>query len=153
MLTCDRMHGSGTPVGDALEMEGIALAIKELGGSLEPFTIGSVKGNVGNTQHSSGLVSLIKVCKSMQKGVIPAIKGLETPNEMINTRLPVKLAMQETRLSRSDVLGVSASGWGGVNSHTILGFPDEHLQKMETIFLPEGTFNRTTLAAPRTAGN
>lgn len=145
------MHGSGTPVGDALEMEGIALAVKELGGTPAPFTIGSVKGNVGNTQHASGLVSLIKVCKSMQRGVIPAIKGLETPSDMIDPALPVRLAREETRLERSDVLGVSASGWGGVNSHTILGFPDEHLQKRETRRLPEGTFKRVTLAAPRIA--
>lgn len=142
------MHGSGTPVGDALELEGISLAIKELGGSASPFTVGSVKGNIGNTQHASGLVSLIKLCKSMQNGVVPATKGIEKPNEMINYNLPIKLATKDTPVRRGDILSICASGWGGVNTHTLLGFPEERLQKRTTISVPRSTFNRQKLAAP-----
>jgi thioesterase domain-containing protein len=142
------MHGSGTPVGDALELEGISLAIKELGGSATPFTVGSVKGNIGNTQHASGLVSLIKLCKSMQNGVVPATKGIQRPNEMINYNLPIKLATKETPVRRGDILSICASGWGGVNTHTLLGFPEERLQKRSTIPVPRSTFNRQKLAAP-----
>lgn len=143
------MHGSGTPVGDALELEGISLAVRELGGSASPFVVGSVKGNVGNTQHASGLVSLIKLCKSMQHGVVPATRGLEQPNEMINQNLPLKLASKDTPIRRGHILTVCASGWGGVNTHTLLGFPDDRLQKRATISLPPSTFTRRLLAAPR----
>lgn len=143
------MHGSGTPVGDALELEGISLAVRELGGSASPFVVGSVKGNVGNTQHASGLVSLIKLCKSMQHGVVPATRGLEQPNEMINQNLPLQLAVKDTPVRRGHVLTVCASGWGGVNTHTLLGFPDERLQKRATIHIPPSTFTRRLLAAPR----
>lgn len=83
------IHGSGTPIGDALELEGLALAMKELGATNHRFTVGSTKGNIGNTQHSSELVSLI------------------------NPGLPIDPAMQKTPLVESDILAVSAAGWGG----------------------------------------
>ncbi|KAF7554762.1 hypothetical protein G7Z17_g2660 [Cylindrodendrum hubeiense] len=143
------IHGSGTPIGDALELEGLSLAVKELGGNGHHFTVGSTKGNIGNTQHSSGLVSLIKLCKSMQAGVIPATKGLEQPNQMINPDLPITLATKQTQLEPEDILAVSASGWGGVNSHVVLGFPVHHLLKKTTILVSESTFNRKSLKAPR----
>lgn len=142
------MHGSGTPIGDALELEGISLAVKELGGSALPFVVGSVKGNVGNTQHASGLVSLIKLCKSMQHGVVPATRGIDKPSEMINQNLPLRLAVKDTPIRRGDILTVCASGWGGVNTHTLLAFPDESLQKRTTISVPRLTFTRQILAAP-----
>ncbi|KAF4471968.1 amino acid adenylation domain [Fusarium albosuccineum] len=108
------IHGSGTPIGDALELQGLGLAITELGGSDEVFTVGSTKGNIGNTQHSSGLVSLIKLCKSMQAGVVAPTKGLEQPSALIEPNLPLKLALGKTRVDFGDALAVSAAGWGGV---------------------------------------
>jgi hypothetical protein len=146
------MHGSGTPVGDALELEGISLAVQELGGPASPFVVGSVKGNVGNTQHASGLVSLIKLCKSMQNGLVPATRGIERPNELINQHLPLRLAVKDTPVRRGHVLAVCASGWGGVNTHTLLGFPEERLQKRATVSPPSSTFSRQRLAAPRLNG-
>ncbi|KJZ80421.1 hypothetical protein HIM_00271 [Hirsutella minnesotensis 3608] len=143
------IHGSGTPIGDALELEGLSLAMKELGGCRRPFSVGSTKGNIGNAQHSSGLVSLIKLCKSMQAGVVPATMGLEQPNQMIDPHLPLVLAKQKTRLESDDLLAVSAAGWGGVDSHIVLGYPDQRLRKQTTILIPETTFSRKTLKAPR----
>ncbi|OAA78214.1 amino acid adenylation domain protein [Akanthomyces lecanii RCEF 1005] len=145
------IHGSGTPIGDALELEGLALALRELGSS-HRFTVGSVKGNIGNAQHASGLVSLIKICKSMQAGTIPCTKGLETPNAMINPALPIDLAMSPTKLSMDDIIAVSASGWGGVDSHVVLGFPQQGLLKESSIIVPEGRFSREALQAPRLKG-
>ncbi|KAM3435501.1 hypothetical protein MY4824_004817 [Beauveria thailandica] len=146
------IHGSGTPIGDALELEGLGLALRELGSS-HRFTVGSVKGNIGNAQHASGLVSLIKICKSIQAGTIPHTKGLERPNAMINPALPIDLAMSPTKLSRDDIVAVSASGWGGVDSHVVLGFPhQDNLLKKLTIYVPEGRFDRRALRAPRLKG-
>ncbi|KAF4991222.1 hypothetical protein FDECE_14114 [Fusarium decemcellulare] len=144
------IHGSGTPIGDALELQGLGLAITELGGSDEVFTVGSTKGNIGNTQHSSGLVSLIKLCKSMQAGVVPPTKGLEQPSALIEPNLPLKLALEKTRVDFGDTLAVSAAGWGGVSSHVVLTFPkDRHIFKTSTTLIPESTFKRKQLRAPR----
>lgn len=85
----------------------------------------------------------------MQHGVIPATKGIEKPNQMINPALPIDLAVNQTKLRPSDILAVSAAGWGGVNSHVVLGFPDEQLRKKQTVYIPEKLFCRRILAAPR----
>lgn len=85
----------------------------------------------------------------MQRGIVPATRGFESPNDMIDRGLPLSIAGSPTVLKRDDLLSVSASGWGGVNSHVILAFPDERLQKQATISLAAGTWNRKTLAAPR----
>lgn len=85
----------------------------------------------------------------MQDGVIPATKGLDPPNPIINPGLPSDLAMQETPLVKSDILAVSAAGWGGVNSHIVLAFPEERLHKKTTTFMPAEIFTRQRLEAPR----
>ncbi|KYK57278.1 amino acid adenylation domain protein [Drechmeria coniospora] len=143
------IHGSGTPIGDALELEGLRLAMTELSCKARRFTVGSTKGNIGNAQHASGLVSLVKLCKSMQAGVVPATKGLEQMNPMINPDLDLVLATQQTKLSPDDILAVSAAGWGGVDSHIVLGFPGQHMLKRTTRLISATTFRRKTLKAPR----
>lgn len=85
----------------------------------------------------------------MQAGVVPATKGLEQPNQMINPDLPITLAKEQTRLEPEDILAVSAAGWGGVDSHVVLGFPGQHLLKRTTTLIPETTFKRKSLKAPR----
>ncbi|KAI0885860.1 uncharacterized protein GGS22DRAFT_200013 [Annulohypoxylon maeteangense] len=63
-------HGTGTPVGDPAEYESVRAA---LGGTIQrrPLPIGSVKGLVGHTESTSGVVSLIKVILMMNEGFIP----------------------------------------------------------------------------------
>lgn len=85
----------------------------------------------------------------MQGGVVPRTRGFEIPNETISPDLPIDLASKPTDVRPGDILVVSATGWGGVNSHTVLGFPDEHLHKRATRRVPAGRFNRKTFAAPR----
>lgn len=46
---CDRLHGSGTPIGDALELEAIKLAMPQVGYHDEDVYVGSNKGILGNT--------------------------------------------------------------------------------------------------------
>lgn len=85
----------------------------------------------------------------MQGGVVPRTRGFETPNETINPDLPIDLASRPTSVRPGDILVVSATGWGGVNSHAVLAYPDEHLRKKTTRQVPAGRFNRRTLSAPR----
>ncbi|KAI1205130.1 uncharacterized protein F4807DRAFT_464950 [Annulohypoxylon truncatum] len=63
-------HGTGTPVGDPAEYESVRTA---LGGIIrrKPLPMGSVKGLVGHTESTSGVVSLIKVILMMNEGFIP----------------------------------------------------------------------------------
>ena len=45
-----RLHGSGTAIGDALELEGINMARTELNAEKVPIIVGSNKGNLGNCE-------------------------------------------------------------------------------------------------------
>ena len=50
------MHGSGTPVGDALEIQGLKMALTELGHKRKVCVVGSNKGNIGNAQVSHSII-------------------------------------------------------------------------------------------------
>lgn len=72
-------HGTGTPVGDVQETEAIAKSICV--GRKKPLSIGSVKTNIGHTEMSSGLTSIIKVIMTMESGVIPPMLHLNRIGE------------------------------------------------------------------------
>ncbi|CAG7970570.1 unnamed protein product [Penicillium salamii] len=63
-------HGTGTPVGDPAEYESIS-QVFAVAKRAQPVQLGSVKGLVGHTESSSGLVSLIKVLLMMHHSTIP----------------------------------------------------------------------------------
>src|ERR1700684_2874223 len=64
-------HGTGTLVGDPVEIETIGRVV-DAPGRRRPCSIGSVKTNIGHTESASGVAGLIKVALSLRSGVIPA---------------------------------------------------------------------------------
>lgn len=77
-------HGTGTAVGDPAEYESVR---QVLGGPerTEPLVLGSVKGFIGHTEPTSGVLSLIKILLMMRKGAIPAQASFNTLNPSIKT--------------------------------------------------------------------
>lgn len=73
-------HGTGTPTGDPLEVGAIAAVFKDSRPTTTPLPIGSIKPNVGHTECASGLASIVKVVKAIEKGLIPPAANLETIN-------------------------------------------------------------------------
>lgn len=69
-ITVVEAHGTGTPVGDPAEYDSIR---QVLGGPVrsKPLHLGSVKGLIGHTECTSGVISLIKVLLMIQEGYIP----------------------------------------------------------------------------------
>ncbi|CAK5263677.1 unnamed protein product [Mycena citricolor] len=125
-----RLHGSGTPIGDALELEGLKMARRELGVEKTPYIVGSNKGNLGNCEAASGLVSVIKLVKSIQHGVVPPLQSFEQPNPVIDPTLKISFAKNPVRLSPDALLSASSTGLGGVNAHCVLAFPPaQHKRK------------------------
>lgn len=72
-------HGTGTPVGDPIEVEAIyrCFARPETGA---PLLIGSVKTNVGHSEGASGLTSIIKVVECFENGRIAPVYGVTKIN-------------------------------------------------------------------------
>ncbi|CAK5278814.1 unnamed protein product [Mycena citricolor] len=132
-----RLHGSGTPIGDALELEGLKMARRELGVEKTPYIVGSNKGNLGNCEAASGLVSVIKLVKSIQHGVVPPLQSFEQPNPVIDPTLKISFAKNPVRLSPDALLSASSTGLGGVNAHCVLAFPPAQHKRKASV---EATF-------------
>ena len=77
-------HGTGTPTGDPIEARAVASVFKGVRTREQPLQIGSVKTNIGHTETSSGLASIIKVAMALEKGQIPPSINFEKPNEQLH---------------------------------------------------------------------
>ncbi len=137
-------HGTGTPLGDPIEMEAIGEVIKAKQTFNSPVLIGSVKTNIGHTEPVAGLAGLIKVILSLQHEAIPPNLHFNRPNPHINwDELPVKIPTQLTTWSRSKkprVAGINSFGFGGTNAHVIVAespqvAPDEKSERERTTHL------------------
>lgn len=75
------IHGTGTPIGDPLEVNAVALAMNDKRTDAdEPLLIGAVKTNIGHSEAASGLSAVIKACLTVENGIIPPTRGLVKPN-------------------------------------------------------------------------
>ena len=117
-------HGTGTLLGDPVEVEGMTQAFRSFTDERGFCTIGSVKSSIGHLLSASGIVSLIKVVLAMQHGKIPQTVGFEQPNPHINfADTPFSVAGESIPwLGNGEPLraGVNGFGFGGTNCHVIL---------------------------------
>ncbi|KAK4995686.1 hypothetical protein LTR66_004547 [Elasticomyces elasticus] len=89
-LSYIEMHGTGTQVGDAVEMESVlsCFAPTETSrGKDQPLHVGSAKANIGHGEGVSGVTSLIKVLLMMKHNTIPPHCGIK-PGSKINRTYP-----------------------------------------------------------------
>ncbi|AFZ56827.1 type I polyketide synthase [Anabaena cylindrica FACHB-243] len=118
-------HGTGTALGDPVEVEGMTKAFRDFTNLKSFCGIGSVKSSIGHLLAGSGIVSLIKVVLAMQHGKIPATVGFEQPNPHINfdnTPFYVVGGQGKPWSSNGELLraGVNGFGFGGTNCHVIV---------------------------------
>ncbi|KAJ5519098.1 Acyl transferase/acyl hydrolase/lysophospholipase [Penicillium expansum] len=114
-------HGTGTKVGDPMEVEAIADVFRHRTG--RPTLIGGIKPNVGHSEGASGLSSLIKVTLALENELLPATVGVKTINPSIKLKewnVDIVTANQAWPVSRVPRASVNSFGFGGSNSHAIL---------------------------------
>ncbi|MCK5940931.1 MAG: SDR family NAD(P)-dependent oxidoreductase, partial [Planctomycetes bacterium] len=121
-------HGTGTSVGDPIEIEALTQAFRASTGKRDYCGIGSVKTNIGHLDTAAGVAGVLKVVMAMRHGEIPPSLHFEKPNPLIdfpsspfhvtatNTAWPQPAAGPRTA-------GVSSLGVGGTNAHVILREP------------------------------
>ena len=120
-------HGTGTELGDPIEIQAAAAALAQDRPSENPLLVGSVKTNIGHLEAASGMAGLIKVLLSIQHNKIPGQLNFENPNPHIPwDKLPVKVLTQATDWPQSErrIAGVSAFGMSGTNAHVVIEAPD-----------------------------
>lgn len=115
-------HGTATPLGDPIEMEGLKLAFGDTP-EKQFCKIGSIKGNMGHLTHAAGVAGLIKVALSLHHKVIPASINFDEPNRNIDfSDSPFLVNEVRTKWNSGSYLraGVSSFGVGGTNAHVLL---------------------------------
>lgn len=115
-------HGSGTVLGDAIELTALSRVYT---GPAGPVALGTVKTNLGNLDAASGIAGLIKTVLAVRHGQIPASLHFTTANpqaEFGRFVVATKTAPWPAG-DRPRIAGVSAVGLGGTNAHVLVGEP------------------------------
>ncbi|MEA3163905.1 MAG: polyketide synthase PksN, partial [Verrucomicrobiota bacterium] len=124
-------HGTGTALGDPIEIAGLTKAFREAGTALDGHlcAIGSVKSNIGHLESAAGIAGVTKILLQMRHGQIAPSLHSEKLNPHINfgdSAFYVPQALQEWKLPEAEGglairrAGISSFGAGGANAHLIL---------------------------------
>jgi amino acid adenylation domain-containing protein len=132
-------HGTGTPLGDPIEVEALTSAFADLTRDAEAIfgpapaqscAIGSVKSNIGHLELAAGIAGLIKVLLQFRHGTIAPTLHCDALNPYLKLGAgPFHVARQRTDWTapvdaRGEELprraGVSSFGFGGSNAHLVL---------------------------------
>ncbi|MDQ0495501.1 polyketide synthase PksN [Paenibacillus brasilensis] len=119
------MHGTGTKLGDPIELEALSTAFKERTDEKNYCAIGSVKSNIGHTSAAAGIASVQKVLLCMKHRKLVPTMNFKNPNEhfdfddspfYVNTELNA----WEPSHGNKRRAAVSSFGFSGTNAHLVI---------------------------------
>lgn len=117
-------HGTGTPLGDPIEITALTQAFCTSTDKKGFCAIGSVKTNIGHLNTAAGVTGLIKTVLALKNRQIPPSLHFQEPNPQIdfaNSPFYVKNKLSEWKTNGTPRrAGVSSFGIGGTNAHVIL---------------------------------
>lgn len=117
-------HGTGTLLGDPIEIAGLKQAFAHSSNETQFCAIGSVKSNIGHLDVAAGIAGLIKTVLCLKHKVLPASINFDNPNPNIDFKNSPFYVNQQTcawsTLKLPRRAGVSSFGIGGTNAHIIL---------------------------------
>ncbi|HSD63512.1 MAG TPA: type I polyketide synthase, partial [Ignavibacteriaceae bacterium] len=116
-------HGSGTPVGDPIEIAALTKAFKRFTNKKNYCAIGSVKTNIGHLDAAAGIAGIIKTILCLINKKIPPSLNFDTSNPEIdfkNSPFYVNVSLKEWYSSEKRNAGIMSTGMGGTNSYIIL---------------------------------
>lgn len=120
-------HGTGTPVGDANELGALMAARAQADAGAPAAAIGSVKGMIGHTKAAAGVAGLIKAAMALDAGILPPTIGCVDPHELLtDPHAGLRVLRNAEPWPRGAPLraGVTAMGFGGINTHAVLDKPE-----------------------------
>ncbi|MEM6601842.1 MAG: SDR family NAD(P)-dependent oxidoreductase, partial [Verrucomicrobiota bacterium] len=157
-------HGTGTALGDPVEVEGLKGAFHELYKERNlklPATphirLGSVKANIGHLESAAGIAGVLKVVQAMKHELLPGNPHLERPNTYLQLEgtpfeLQREMTAWETKDNQPKIAGISSFGFGGANAHVVLeeypealGMSNETLKLEGPFFVPLSAKNEARL--------
>ncbi|MCR4443017.1 MAG: beta-ketoacyl synthase N-terminal-like domain-containing protein [Peptococcaceae bacterium] len=131
-------HGTGTLIGDPIELKGLTRAFARYTAKKQFCGVGSVKSNIGHLLNAAGAASLVKVFLAIIHRKIPPTLHCNSPNPRFNFDDSPFYLVRELKewTTENGVLraGISAFGLGGNNAHIIVsneGVPSTHTASLE----------------------
>jgi phthiocerol/phenolphthiocerol synthesis type-I polyketide synthase E len=126
-VTYIEAHGTGTTLGDPVELQALTDAFRAHTGKKGFCAIGSVKTNIGHLDAAAGVAGLIKTALALKHGTIPPSLHFQKPNPQIDFQSSPFYVVRDLCPWQSNGYprraGVSALGVGGTNAHVILEEP------------------------------
>ncbi|MDJ0658844.1 MAG: SDR family NAD(P)-dependent oxidoreductase [Crocosphaera sp.] len=126
-ITYMETHGTGTVLGDPIEVSAMTEAFRNGTDKKGYCAIGSVKTNVGHLDAAAGITGFIKAVLAVKHGLLPPSLHFEQPNPQIdfeNSPFYVNTTLKEWQPKEMPRrAGVSSFGIGGTNVHLILEEP------------------------------
>jgi len=122
-ITYMEAHGTGTSLGDPIEIDALSRAFRASTDKNQFCAIGSVKSNIGHLDVAAGVTGLMKCCLAMKHGVIPPSINFKRPNPNIDFEKSPFYVASEKHAWNPDGLrraGVSSFGVGGTNAHIVI---------------------------------
>ncbi|HJR08153.1 MAG TPA: amino acid adenylation domain-containing protein [Pyrinomonadaceae bacterium] len=123
-LTYIEAHGTGTPLGDPIELAALTQAFRAQTAKRDFCAVGSLKTNLGHLDAGAGIAGLIKTVLALKHRMIPPSLHFEQPNPQVNLEDSPFYVNRMLREWITEGLprraGVSSFGIGGTNAHVIL---------------------------------
>ncbi|MFJ7887262.1 beta-ketoacyl synthase N-terminal-like domain-containing protein [Lysinibacillus xylanilyticus] len=136
-------HGTGTSLGDPIEIDGIASAFQQFTTKKQFCGVGSVKSNYAHTDNIAGMTGLLKCVMSLKNKQLPSSLYFDKPNQKIdfeNSPVFVNDRLNKwTSDEKSRLCGVSSFGMSGTICHVVLeeapSRNEENMQNTEGEYL------------------
>jgi len=120
-------HGTGTPLGDPIEVAALSQVFQETTSKLNFCALGSVKSNVGHLVHAAGLAGLSKTALALENRIIPPSINFKEANPKLELgKSPFYVNETLVEWPENEYprrAGVSSLGVGGTNAHVVLQEP------------------------------
>jgi acyl transferase domain-containing protein/acyl carrier protein len=123
-ITYVETHGTGTALGDPIEIAAMTQAFQNGTNQKGYCAIGSVKTNIGHLDAAAGIVGLIKTILALDRKQLPPSLNFETPNPHIDfasSPFYINTQLRDWQTNGTPRrAGVSSFGFGGTNAHLVL---------------------------------
>ncbi|HEX4885770.1 MAG TPA: beta-ketoacyl synthase N-terminal-like domain-containing protein, partial [Casimicrobiaceae bacterium] len=116
-------HGSGTPVGDPIEVRALTKAFRAFTQRSGYCALGSVKTNVGHLDAAAGVAGIVKTVLALEHRLLPPSLHYAQPNPEIDfaaTPFFVNDRLRDWTSAGPRRAGVMSTGMGGTNAHVVL---------------------------------